>query len=80
MTRYEFLNRFRSEVEDGVAGDVDLDLSDLRFMAGVFADVREEAEAEVLDLGGSGTIDDGVYEDETDDFVEVLDDDDYTTD
>ena len=80
MTRYEFLNRFRSEVEDGVAGDVDLDLSDLRFMAGVFADVREDAEAEVLDLGGSGTIDDGVYEDETDDFVEVLDDDDYTTD
>jgi hypothetical protein len=79
MTRYEFLSRFRSAVEDGVAGDVDLDLSDLRYMADMFADVREDAEAEVLDLGGGITIDDGVYEDE-DDFVEVLDDDDYETD
>ncbi len=74
MTRYEFLKLFRDKVEDGVAGDVDLDSGDLRFMQDVFDEVRAVAQDEDTDSG----IDDGVYEDsdpDYDTFMDVEDDD-----
>ena len=60
MTRYEFLKLFRDKVEDGVAGDVDLDSGDLRFMQDAFDEVRAVAQDGDVD----GGIDEGVYEDD----------------
>ncbi len=75
MTRYEFLKLFRDKVEDGVAGDVDLDSGDLRFMQDVFDEVRAVAQDEDTDSG----IDDGVYledpDPDYDTFLDVEDDD-----
>ena len=61
MTRLELLKEFKSRVEDGVSGGVELDQGDLRYIASLLEEVIGLANEPSSEL----PIIDGVYENDS---------------